>query len=71
MNARLVWKQPVDDVDVSFAVFVNNLFDRRAREFVIGIGGQVDTLAGPGGYISQAAPYSEPRVIGAEIKASF
>ena len=71
VNARLAWEQPVGDVDVSFAVFVNNLFNRRAKEFVIGIGGQLDTPAGSGGYFSQTAPYSEPRVIGAEIKASF
>ncbi|WP_170304588.1 TonB-dependent receptor [Croceicoccus estronivorus] len=71
VNARLVWEQPVGDVDVSFAVFVNNLLDRRSREFVVGIGSQIDTLAGPGGYFSRTAPYSEPRVIGAEIKAAF
>ncbi|MDD3798652.1 MAG: TonB-dependent receptor, partial [Novosphingobium sp.] len=71
VNARLVWKQPIEDVDVSFAVFVNNLFDRRAREFVIGVGQQVPNSPYPAGYFSQTAPYSEPRVIGAEIKASF
>ncbi len=71
-NARLVYEQPIDNVNVSFAVFVNNLFNRRAREFVIGVGNQLQTGPGaPGGYISQTAPYSEPRVIGGEIKVSF
>lgn len=71
VNVRLAYKQAIDDVDVTFAVFANNLFDRRAREFVIGVGSQVPTVNGPAGFFSTTAPYSEPRVIGAEIKASF
>ena len=71
VNARLAYEQPIGGADVTFALFVNNLFNRRAREFVIGVGNQLDTLVGPGGYVSQTAPYSEPRVFGGEVKVAF
>lgn len=67
-NARLQWDQPIQKVDVSFAIFANNILDRRVKEFVIGVGSQLTTVAGPGGYVSQTSPYSEPRVIGAELR---
>ncbi|MCP5395241.1 MAG: TonB-dependent receptor [Sphingomonadaceae bacterium] len=65
VNARIVWDQPLGIADVSVAGFVNNLFDHRSREFVIGIGSQL------GGYFSQTSPWSEPRVFGVELKAGF
>lgn len=72
VNARLAYEQPVGNVNVTVAAFVNNLFNRRAKEFVVGVGNQLQTSAdGVGGYFSSTAPYSEPRVVGAEVKVSF
>ncbi len=65
VNARLVLEQKLSPATVSIAVFANNLFDHRSRDFVIGIGSQLD------GYISQTAPWSEPRTIGVELKTKF
>jgi iron complex outermembrane receptor protein len=67
LNGRLQWTQPLSGVDVTLALFANNLLDRRAKGFVIGIGSQL----GAGGFFSQTAPYSEPRVIGGELKLKF
>lgn len=71
LNVRAEWAQPLSGADVVFALFANNLLNRRAKEFVIGIGSQVTTTNGPGGYISQTTPYSEPRVIGGELQLKF
>ena len=65
VNARLVLDMQVDPATVSVALFANNLLDHRSRDFVIGVGSQL------GGYVSQTAPWSEPRTIGVELKVGF
>lgn len=71
VNVRLAWEQPLAGATVTAALFANNLLNRRSKEFVIGVGSQVTTPSGPGGYFSQTSPYSEPRVIGGEVKVRF
>lgn len=65
VNLRLAYQRELNNADLTVALFANNVFDNRARQFAIGVGSQQT------GFFSQTAPYSEPRVIGAEVKLGF
>lgn len=66
VNARLTWARALSgDREVRFSVWGQNIFDTRNKQFIIAQG---DTI---NGFISQAAPYSEPASFGIELGLNF
>ncbi|MCC6142786.1 MAG: TonB-dependent receptor, partial [Candidatus Hydrogenedentes bacterium] len=66
VDLRLTWAtQLINDRRARLSFFANNVFDNRAAQFTIAGGSPLT------GYVRQAAPYSEPRVLGIEANIEF
>lgn len=66
VDLRLTWAtQLINDRRARLSFFANNVFDKRATQFTIAGGSPLT------GYVRQAAPYSEPRVLGIEANIEF
>ena len=66
VNARLTWLRDLDGGKaLRVSLWGQNIFDTRNEQFIIAQG---DTI---NGFVSQAAPYSEPASYGVEISLDF